>query len=229
MFDAVLFELEGVVADTHGARREALLRSLADDGVTLSDEEYAAECAGKPVREAVRAAVLARGAGADETAVDLAALRAERYFSARLGKGLSLAPGARQLIEALAGRARLAVVTRASRRETDLVLALADLQLAFECAVTADDVGAPKPAPEPYERALARLARRRPVPPTRALALEDAESGVRAARSAGVRCVAVGELTTCDAVAADAYLPSLAGQTPASLVRLVAVGTEHVR
>ena len=99
-FDTALFELEGVLADTHALRRAALVRSLADDGVALTEEAYDARCTGVPVREAALAAVTAiagDGQRFDETALDLIALRAERYFQEQLGKGVSLAPGARSL------------------------------------------------------------------------------------------------------------------------------------
>jgi hypothetical protein len=98
-------------------------------------------------------------------------LRAERAFAEQVGKGLTLAPGARAFVEHAHGRARLAVVTRASRREVEFVLQLAGLASAFECVVSADDAPAPPPSPARHEAALARLARRRPAP--RALALED--------------------------------------------------------
>ena len=56
MIDAVLFEFDGVIADTRVARRRALIDTIAGDGVTLSDEEYADCCAGLPVSAAIRAA-----------------------------------------------------------------------------------------------------------------------------------------------------------------------------
>jgi HAD superfamily hydrolase (TIGR01509 family) len=221
LFDTVLLELEGVLADTHAIRRDALVRSLADDGVVLTDAAYDARCAGFPVREAAAAGAAADGRRFDDTALDLVAARAERYFADQLGKGVSLAPGSRELLESLAGRVRLGIVTRASRRDVDFVVGLAGLDGAFECVVAAEDVRSPKPSPEPYERAFERLARRRPVRPISTLALEDAAPGVLAARALKLRCIAVGARQALHAVHADAYLPSLAGQSLASLNALL--------
>jgi beta-phosphoglucomutase-like phosphatase (HAD superfamily) len=110
----------------------------------------------------------------------------------------------------------------------EFVLSLAGLAWAFECVVSADDVRRAKPDPASHLAALARLARKRPVSAPNAVALEDSASGVRAARAAGVRCVAVGALPAYQAAAADAYVDSLDGQTLDSLVRLVTHGQERV-
>jgi len=228
LYDTVLFELEGVLADTQASRRDALVRSLADEGVVLTPTAYAERCAGLPVREAALAAAATAGGRLDPTAVDLVALRAERYFAERVGKGVSLAPGARELLDDLAGRARLGIVTRASRREVEFVLSLAALDGVFECVLAAEDVRSPKPSPEGYHRALERLARRRAASPATTLALEDGAPGIAAARARALRCVAVGTMPAHHAVQADAYLPSLAGQSLASLESLVMHGTQQV-
>jgi HAD superfamily hydrolase (TIGR01509 family) len=229
LFDTVLLELEGVLADTHALRRDALVRSLADDGVVLTAAAYDVRCAGVPVREAAAAGATEGGQRLDDTALDLVAARAERYFADQLGKGVSLAPGARELLESLAGRVRLGIVTRASRRDVDFVVGLAGLDGAFECVVAAEDVRSPKPSPEPYERALERLARRRPARPISTLALEDAPPGILAARALKLRCIAVGAMPAFHAVHADAYLPSLAGQSLASLNALLGRDRDGVR
>jgi HAD superfamily hydrolase (TIGR01509 family) len=227
-FDTVLLEFEGVLASTYDGRRDALTRSLAEDGIVLTSATYAECCAGFPVREGVLAAAAAARQELDETAIDLAVLRAERHFAERVGTGVSLAPGARALLDDLAGRVRLGIVTRARRREVEFALTLAGIEALFECVIAAEDVRTPKPSPEAYQHAFERLARRRPALPAATLALEDGPPGIIAARTFRLRCVAVGTMPAFHAVQADAYLPSLAGQTLASLESLVAQGQRQV-
>jgi HAD superfamily hydrolase (TIGR01509 family) len=229
MYEVLLFELEGVLVETGPARRAALLRSLADDGLAVSAEQYEDACAGFPVHEAAVAAVAAAGQVADPTGLELIALRAERYFAASVGQGVSLAPGARDFVERAAARARLGVVTRASRREADMLLRLAGWEGTFEMVVTADDAHARKPSPDPYEVALHRLARRRLSRPARILALEDGHAGILSACAVRIGCVAVGRIPVHHAVTADAYVPSLEGHTVESLGELVERGREYAR
>ena len=227
MFHAVLFELEGVLADTRSFRQRALQETLAHDGLLLRDEDYEAY-ADLPVRSAVAAAFAAASFDADEIAIDLGTLRAERRFAEHLTHGFAMAEGARELVAHLAGRVRLGVVTRASRREAASMLALAGLEFAFECVIAAEDVVAPKPAAAPYERALSIMSRLRPLAPALALALEDGPVGIRSARAAGLRCLAVGALPAHRAMNAEGLLPTLRGHTLSSLEGVVLRPEERV-
>ncbi|MBX6330351.1 MAG: HAD family phosphatase [Gemmatimonadaceae bacterium] len=216
MTDVVLCELEGVVAETKALRRRALERSFADEGLTLPPAALA-DADGLPAEEAVRAALRAAELARDDTDVALLALRAERHFAELAGTGIALAPGAREFLDRARETARLALVTRAHRRDVDLVLGLAGLEALFECIVAAEDTASPKPSPAAYRTALDRLARRRPLRRERVLALEDGLAGIRAARAAGVRCIAVGTLPAHVAAEADAAVASIAGHTPSTL------------
>ena len=217
MIDAVLFEFEGVVADTRAARRKALVDTLQDAGVGLHDSEYIEQCASMPVRAAVRAAFALRSIARDEVAIELVAMHAERRFANLVETGLSLVDGAVDLIESLHGQTRLGIVSRASRAEIDATLALAQLDHSFEFVITGDDAFQPKPSPAVYLGALDRLARRRAVAPRNVVALEDGPVGIRAAKAAGVRCAVVGSVPVHLALDADALIPSLVGQSAATL------------
>ena len=217
MIDAVLFEFEGVIADTSATRRRALLETFREDGVALSELEYVEHSAGMPVRASVRAALALRNFPHDETSVELLVMRTERRFADLVGTGLSLVDGAGDLIESLQGQARLGIVSRASRADIDTTLALAQLDHAFEFIIADDDPYPPKPSPAPYLGALDRLTRRRSVKPTHVVALEDGAAGIRSAKSAGLRCAVVGSLPVHLAVDADALIPSLIGQRAATI------------
>lgn len=221
MLDAALFEIDGALADTRAARRASLIRSLADDGIVIHDRDEDERFAALEVAEAARRAARRCGRAYDETDAELAARRAARYFGAWLGGGLTLLPGARELVESFAGRVRLAIVTRATRREAEIMVEMAELSDAFDCIVASDDRLAPRPSPAMHAAALARLARRSPVNPARAMAFEATGAGIRAARRAGVRCVAVGGLAAHEAIEADALVTSYAGDGAAVIARLI--------
>jgi beta-phosphoglucomutase-like phosphatase (HAD superfamily) len=220
MLDAVLLEWEGVLADTGAARRDALLRALADEGVPSTAAAYDACCGGLDVRSAAAAALHAAGRD-DATLAEIVALRAGRTFAERLARGFSLTPGAAALVTGAAHRTRVAIVTQAGRAETELALRLSGLDGAVGAVLTVDDVTDPPPSPALFERVLAHLARLRPARAGRVLAVVQTLPAVRAARAAGVRTLAVGAEAPV-AAEADAAVDDLRGVTLDALVRLTA-------
>ena len=188
MPDAVLLEWEGVLADTGSARRDALLRALADEGVAWNAAAYDACCGGLDVRAAAVQALASAGRD-DATLADIVALRANRAFGEWLARGFVLMPDVPALIDAIAHRTRLAIVTRAGRAETEIALRLSGLDRSVGIVVTADEVTDLPPAPALDERALAQLARNRPVRADRVVAVVRAPAAVMAAHAAGIRTV----------------------------------------
>lgn len=228
MLDIVLVELEGVIADTGDARRDAICASLRADGVMLPDSEYRDLCAGLSFEEAARAAFRGVGRARDETAIALAAHRAERAYRAYIGKGLTLVEGARETLERLHETVRLALVTRSPRNDAMFVLSLARIEHLFSCVVAQEDAPS-KPSPEPYRLALSRMqrARARVVRGT-VVAIEDGLAGITSARAAGIATVVVGDVPAHVAIEADGYIPSIAGLTAESLLSLVAPRNEPI-
>lgn len=228
MLDTVLLELEGVIADTGEARRDAVFASLRADGIQLSPVEYREHCAGLAFDDAMRAAFRHAGRTVDETGIALAAHRAERAYRAYIGKGLTLVEGARETLERLHDHARLALVTRSPRNDAMFVLSLARVEHLFTCVVAAED-GSSKPSPEPYRTALSRLQRSRArVARGTTVAIEDGLPGVQSAHSVGIPVVVVGDVPAHVALEADGYVSSIAGLTPESLLSLVAPRNEPI-
>src|SRR3979411_2776979 len=97
MVDAVLLEWDGVLADTGVARRDALQRAMADEGVPLSAAAYEPDCEGPDVQRAASAAVPHAGQAAP-TVATIVAMRAGRWFSERIAQGLTLQPGATSFV-----------------------------------------------------------------------------------------------------------------------------------
>jgi beta-phosphoglucomutase-like phosphatase (HAD superfamily) len=205
-----------------------LRESFAAEGLAFPNDAYATCCSGRSTEDAVRVALEMLDASLDDVAITLVALRADRRFAELASHGVLLAPGATEFVERSHGRTRLALVTRLSRREAELLLAPTGLDAVFECIVCAEDAPAPKPSPAPYERALHRLARKRPLQRAHVIALEDGLAGIRSAHAVGVRCIAVGALPAGARAEADAALPSLAGQSPASLGTLITQAEEII-
>ena len=230
MVDVALFELEGVLFDTAELRRTALRDALMAHGIVLPLDDDVVD--GLPARGAAAAAPSAARVAYDDVMLDLIALRADRSFSAGVASsGAAVREGALAFFEEATGHARLAIVTRASRTDTQALLRLVGLENLTAVTVCADDVLEAKPAPDGHRMALERLGRQRGtvIAPATVIALEDGPLGIRAAHAAGLRCVAIGPMAPHAAMEADAFVPSLRGQTLKMLDALSAPGREQVQ
>jgi beta-phosphoglucomutase-like phosphatase (HAD superfamily) len=221
----IFLDFDDVLAETRAPRLAALREALESDGIAFSDERFDESCAGLSFAAAARAVIRlvgVTGKPADETGVALAALRAERAFGATAARGLPLCVGAAAFVRRSAGNARLALVTRAPRRDVDLVLSFSGLGDSFECVVAAEDYTGPEPSSEPYDAALGRMARGRAISIGEGIALVASLNAVAAARAARLHPIVVGPVSPALAFAGDGYLASLEGAGVRDLLRLAA-------
>ena len=100
---------------------------------------------------------------------------------------LPLVAGAVEGVRRLADRSPIGLASSSNRELIDLVLDLAGLASLFRATVSSEEVPRGKPAPDVYLEAARRLG----VDPDRCAAVEDSENGIRSAKAAGMRVVAV--------------------------------------
>jgi HAD superfamily hydrolase (TIGR01509 family) len=132
--------------------------------------------------------------------------------------GLPALPGAVETVRRLGKRARLAVVTGASRIEAYEAVDSLGVRDAFAFVLAAEDYSRGKPDPEPYRLAMSRLG----VRPGDCLVLEDATPGIKAARGAGARVIGVraGNYSGYDLSIADLVVDTLPEVTDAVIAQL---------
>jgi len=204
MPDALLLDWEGCIVDTSEMRQLARVRALEEEGLSPS--------AGTPM---------------DPVVADIVAARASRAFAERLGKGFVMRDGARALLENAQATSRVAIVTQASRSETEFVLRLAALDDVVSSIVSADDGLEPWPSPMLFVTAIARLSTRREMRADHAVAIATSSEVLRAARSAGLHTVALG-VPAHVALESDGAIDSLDGLTVTTLGRIAGItATEH--
>ncbi|OLM28575.1 putative phosphatase YfbT [Pseudonocardia sp. Ae717_Ps2] len=184
-FDAVLCDLDGVLADSTASVLRCWGRFAEELGISAAAVE---SNHGRPAR-----ALVERLLAPDRVA---AALQRIEDIEVADATGVEPVPGAREFVAGLPAQRR-AVVTSGTRRIAAARLSAVRIDVPA-VLVTADDVRRGKPDPEPYLCAAARLD----VDPARCLVVEDAPAGVAAARAAG--CSVIGVLGTVepDALAA---------------------------
>jgi len=217
LFDAVVFDLDGVIVDTERIILEVWTEAFARYGGSFTPEEWAA------------------GVGSDHgfdpfsTLAERSRLplpprsELERQVAQReqiLLHGLSPLPGIREWIEG-AERLGLGVAVASSSPSLWVTGRLADVGLDSHFVVVSctNDELAAKPAPDLYLDACRRLH----VKPARAIAVEDSANGLAAAHAAGLACVAVPNSVTRghDLSTADLLVPSLATTPIEEALRLL--------
>jgi HAD superfamily hydrolase (TIGR01509 family) len=180
---AVVFDFNGTLSDDEPILCEIFQQLFAEHGRPLSAQKYYDELAGLSDPEIVRSWL-----GPDHPAVEEVVRERIARYRARVADGSSVPERVRSAVRYARERVPLAVVSGAARAEIEPVLAAAGLLPCFAAIVSADDVQRGKPDPEGYERALVLLDG---IDAADALAVEDTEAGVAAAKGAGLRCVAV--------------------------------------
>lgn len=206
---AVLFDFDGVIADTENIHVAAWQRTFGLMGWNESDESCAK--AGELDDRAFVAEVFARRK-LDGGDVEGWVARKQALAVRLLADSPRVYPGVVGLIEALRGRVRLGIVTTTWRANVEAVLGASGLLASFEFLIAKEDVSVTKPDPEGYRLALERLA----LPGSDVVALEDSPTGLASATGAGLRVVAVGHRRGPGPWTENAaYLVSLADQAAA--------------
>ena len=218
----IVFDFDGVLADTEPSHLAAFQDVLAGSGLTLSTADYYDRYMGYDDVGALRALGRDQGRPLDDGEVRRLVAAKARRFEARVRGGNVLFPGAAACIERLAPVAPLGIASGALHAEIDAILAGANVRDRFQVIVGADDVPRSKPAPDTYQRAVELLAGAGTgAEPSACVAIEDTVWGIEAAHAAGLPCVALTHSYPAAALeAADAVLGSLDELQPAFLERL---------
>ena len=179
---SVIFDLDGLLADTEPLHCQAYQAALMEHGLHVSETDYAEHWvrAGNGIADWLAL----RGANLDPHG--LRARKSEHYLEL-LGSSLRPMDGAVQLLNTLRGKMRIALASSSYRDAVDGVLNGLGIAHFFEVIVTGLDVPQVKPAPDIFLKAAKYLG----VRPAECLVVEDAEKGIVAAHRAGMRSIAV--------------------------------------
>jgi beta-phosphoglucomutase len=190
---AIIFDFDGVIANSEPLHLRAFQQALGDRGIFLSREEYFSRYLGYDDVGAFRALAQDRGlAWNDREVTALVALKGVK-LQEMMHAGDVLFPGAAAFIRAAAEAVPIAIASGALRHEIDDIVDAAGLAPLFATIVASGDTPESKPSPAPYRLAFERLREQSggALEPGRCVAIEDSRWGLESARGAGLRCVGV--------------------------------------
>jgi HAD superfamily hydrolase (TIGR01509 family) len=210
VIEAVVFDLDGVLLDSEQVWDEVREELVKERGGRWHDRAQT-EMMGMSSVEWSR--YMHDELGVPDTPEEISAdvvRRLEEVYRKRL----PLIDGAHEAVERLAARWPLGLASSSNREVIDLVLDLSGLTRFFRVTASSEEVPRGKPAPDVYLEAARGLG----VPPERCTAVEDSHNGIRSAKAAGMRVIAIpnqhyppgGEALAL----ADVTLSSLAELTP---------------
>jgi HAD superfamily hydrolase (TIGR01509 family) len=179
-----LFDLDGTLVNSIPAHERAFIETLKIHYPQVAENFDYTIFAGRPTREVF----LALGFN-DELEINELTEGKQRFYREAIERGdVTVFAGAKSLLAQLRKSERhLFLVTGASRISTHRVLELTALTDYFEGITAAEDTHPGKPSPEPYLYTLATYG----LDPHDCLVIEDAESGIRSARGAGLDVVLI--------------------------------------
>jgi len=182
--DAIIFDMDGVITHTMPDHFRAWSQVLKNIGLSVSRHDiYKRE--GQRGITSIQELFRENGKTlSKQTAADL--LRKKEVLFKKIVRR-RFVPGSRLFIQALnRERIRLGLVTGTSRDEMLRILPK-NLRNCFDIIVTGNDTVSGKPHPAPYRRVLKKLR----IPPDQTVVIENAPLGIRSAKAAGCRCLAL--------------------------------------
>lgn len=185
MLKAVIFDMDGVIVDTEPIYGRVEKEMFSDLGLDIPDDECST-FVGTSNRDMWN---LLREKYKISLSVDeLCKIEEDNYISALKTCGEAiLVPGVKELIKELHNNGvKIALATSSVRNTADKVLKTFRLEGYFEAVAGGDEVERSKPSPDLYMTAVRRLS----LEPEQCIAIEDSKNGVRAAKAAGLKCVA---------------------------------------
>ncbi|MBI2993394.1 MAG: HAD-IA family hydrolase [Gammaproteobacteria bacterium] len=203
---AILFDMDGTLADTEELHRQSFNRAFAEFHLDIewSRAEYHDLLSISGGRERIRRYLQHRRIEADDAAAllrltgSLHQRKSALYREMLRHSHMTLRPGIRRLIDEARGcELRLGIATSSSRQNVETLLAATlgkGATALFQAVVTSDEVEEKKPSPAVYLHALSQLGET----PPHCVAIEDTRNGNLSARAAGLTTVITTHAFTVD-------------------------------
>ena len=194
MLQALIFDFNGIIVDDEPIHFQLFQQVLGEESIVLTEETYYARYLGFDDRGAFEAGFRDQGRPLHPAKLQELIDRKARYYELAIRDHVAIFPGVKPLVTALASSLPLAVASGALRHEIETILATAGLLNCFKSIVSAEDVMRGKPEPEIFLKALGALNAKQlvaPIPANDCVVIEDSKEGIKGARRAGMKCLAV--------------------------------------
>ena len=192
MLKAIIFDFDGVIADTEPIHLEAFKIVLNNREIVMTDEQYFNKYLAYDDKTLFEKIYTDNGREITEKIINDLIDEKHMLITELFSKHVAVFPGIEDFIKRSAGKYTLAIASGALRSEIEYILNKYRLDNFFQSITSADEVLNCKPDPEPFLKALDKIKKdKKEMLPSECLVLEDSVYGVEAAKAAGMKCVAV--------------------------------------
>jgi len=195
MLRAVIFDFNGIIVDDEPIHFELFKKVLGEEGIALTEEAYYERYLGFDDRGAFTCGFGEHNRQLSHEKLAQLIERKAVYYQEAIRNHVAIFPGVKSLVAVLAQSLPLAVASGALRNEVETILKTAGLINHFKTIVSAEDVERGKPEPDIFLKALAVLNQqnnnRDPIAAADCVVIEDSKEGIKGARRAGMKCLAV--------------------------------------
>jgi HAD superfamily hydrolase (TIGR01509 family) len=208
---AIVFDFDGVLADSEPLHLRAYQDVLQPLGLELTRDEYYANYLGYDDAGVFTQIAQAHGLTASDDQIAALIEEKTRLFDGMIAAGEMLYPAAVACVHRMSARYPLGIASGALRHEIEAILRAGRLDRHFRFIVASGETREGKPAPDPYRRA----AELHGVRPASCVAIEDSRWGIESAKGAGLWCIGITNTYPRDELTrADAVIDSLEELTP---------------
>jgi HAD superfamily hydrolase (TIGR01509 family) len=194
MLRGLILDFNGIIVDDEPIHFRLFQRVLGEEGIVLTEADYYARYLGFDDRGAFQAGYREHNRALSEKKLAQLIDRKAEYYQEAIRDHVTIFPGVKTLVSTLAPSVPLAVASGALRHEIETILATAGLIAYFKAIISAEDVEQGKPEPEIFLKALAALNTHNngiAIVAADCVVVEDSKEGIRGARRAGMKCLAV--------------------------------------
>ena len=193
MIKAVIFDFDGVIADTEHVHYEAFKKVLNLNNYDLTENEYYSNYLAYDDKTFFAKYYEHKYLDLDKEFLNRLLINKSEAFDTLISNNIKIYPGVIDFIKHIASKYRIAIGSGALKKEIIQILEIIHIAGLFEIIISADDVAECKPNPEVYNKVLSKLNNNQDsrIKADECIVIEDSISGIKAAKSAGMKCVAV--------------------------------------
>ncbi|MGB7293589.1 MAG: HAD family phosphatase [Thermodesulfobacteriota bacterium] len=196
MLRAIVFDFDGIIVDAEPVHLKTFQEVLGWNGISLSEQEYYERYLALDDRTLFLNILRDRGINYDGSIIEDLMQKKSDSYEKLIRQDIKIFPGVIDFVNSAYKKYLLGIGSGALKHEIEFILDYIGIRDRFSVIVSAEDVHKCKPDPEVFVKTLLKINKKvpqgsKPIRPSECLVIEDSSAGIRAARAARMRTLAI--------------------------------------